>query len=373
MQTIRGMKLPALEKEKVFGKTVLLRADLDVPIKIQNSKFKIQNSVEDDTRLVTALPTIEFLLKHNAKVIITGHLGRPDGIDKNLSLEPIADWLAKGFKIYDLRFMKIGGFDGWKIDDNLFLLENLRFYKGEEDNDQEFARRLARLADIYVNDAFAVCHRAHASIVGIPKYLPHFAGLHLQEEVKILSGVLENPKRPLVVIIGGAKIETKLPLVEKMRDFADYVLVGGKIAKELTEILKAQHQEFEKRKATLLVADLNPDGFDITSKSIDSFLQIANLAKTIVWNGPVGLISSALIHSTSSGQISKLDTERGTWELAHGIIKSKVYSVVGGGDTVGFLRQLRLLDKFSFVSTGGGAMLEFLSGKNLPGLIAIRL
>ena len=371
-----GMKLPALEKAKLFGKTVFLRADLDIPLSAISNQQSAIRGIEDDTRLKAALPTIEYLLKHGAKVILAGHLGRPkvlnneSGImNQEFSLLPVAKWFAKRFN-HDSKFIihnsNFGEFDGWELSDNLFLLENLRFYKGEENpttaSGLKFAKKLSSLADIYVNDAFAVCHRAHASIVGVPKYLPHFAGLHLLEEVKVLSGVLENPNRPLVLIIGGAKIETKLPLVEKMADFADYVLVGGKIAKEFTEILKTQNQN-KSRKAALLVADLNQDETDITPKSIENFLQIINLSKTVVWNGPVGLINSEF-----RIQNSELDTERGSRQLAEGIVRSKAYTVVGGGDTVGFLRNLGLIDKFSFVSTGGGAMLEFLSGKKLPGL-----
>jgi phosphoglycerate kinase len=393
------MKLPALEKANVSGKTVFLRADLDVPLETQNSKLKTQNFIEDDTRLKAGLPTIEYLLKNGAKVIIAGHLGRPEGIDKSLSLEPVTHWLnchpefilqqaqdgelaesisgsrssgdempksirqaqdpefTEGLVRHDMIKTKLGDFDGWELSDNLFLLENLRFYKGEEDNDWGFAKKLASLADIYINDAFAVCHRAHASIVSVPKYLPHFAGLHLQEEVRVLSGVLENPNRPLVLIIGGAKIETKLPLVEKMRDFADYVLVGGKIVKEITPLLKSNPKATNK-KGTLLIAYLNQDGFDITKENVDEFLKIINTAGTIVWNGPVGYV----------------EIKEGTYgsrKLAEGIVKSKAYTIVGGGDTLGFLKHLGLLDKFSFASTGGGAMLEFLSGKKLPGIIAI--
>ena len=378
----RDMKLPVLEKAKVFGKTVFLRADLDIPLSAISNQQSAIRGIEDDTRLKAGLPTIEYLLKNGAKIIIAGHLGRPKGFDKSLSLEPVAKWFnchpefisgsrSSGDEMpkqvrHNMTKTKLGEFDGWELSNNLFLLENLRFYEGEENpttaSGLEFARKLANLADIYVNDAFAVCHRNHASITGVPKYLPHFAGIHLQEEIRVLSSVLENPNRPLVVIIGGAKIETKLPLVEKMRDFADFVLVGGKIAKELTEILKAQNQKVKKRKATLLVADLNQDGFDITPKSVDDFLQIINLAKTVVWNGPIGQISNL------KSQISNQDSEYGTLKLAEGIIKSKTYSIVGGGDTVGFLKNYGFLDKFSFVSTGGGAMLEFLSGKKLPGL-----
>lgn len=363
------MKLLSLEKAKVFEKTVLVRADLDVPI-------KTQNAIEDDTRLVAGLQTIKYLLEHRTKVIVAGHLGRPEkkyhksNPDK-YSLKPIALWFIDKLDIRNwpalprgkkLEIGNLNGFKGWEIGDNFLLLENLRFYEGEENNDSHFAKKLAKLADIYVNDAFAVCHRSHASIVGVPKYLPHFAGLRLQEEIRVLTSVLQNPKRPLVVIIGGAKIETKLPLVKKMHYFADYVLVGGKIAQQTKVLLKvkAQGERIKNRKAELLIADLNQDKTDMTLKSIENFLQIVHLAKTIVWNGPVG-------------QITSEESEYGTKELAKGIIQSKAYTVVGGGDTVGYLKKVGVIDKFSFVSTGGGAMLEYLSGKKLPGLEALKL
>lgn len=372
----------------VFGKTVFLRADVDIPI--SSSELRTQNLelIEDDTRLLAWMPTLKYLLTHGAKVIIGGHLGRPSGIDKSLSLEPIAMWLNCH---HDTTKTKVGEFEGWRINDSIFLLENLRFYKGEEENDREFAKKLASIADMYVNDAFAASHRAHASIVGVPKYLPHFAGFRLEKEIEALSKVLENPDRPLVVIVGGAKIETKLPLVEKMHDFADYVLVGGKIAQETEALLKVQHEKLGDIKSVLLVADLNQDRTDITPKSIENFLQIISLAKTIVWNGPVGMIKSK-IKSPARGearsprasgdarrgeaagqrrQKSKVDTEEGTRELTKGIVKSGAYTVVGGGDTIAFLKRIGLVDKFSFVSTGGGAMLEFLSGSTLPGLQAL--
>ena len=269
---------------------------------------------------------------------------------------------------------KLGEFEGGEIGQNIFLLENLRFYKGEETNDQIFARKLASLADIYVNDAFAVSHRNHASIVGVAKLLPHFAGFQLQKEVEVLSGILENPKRPLVVIIGGAKLETKLPLVEKMHHIADYVLVGGKLAGDVKTLLKVQHEKINPpaggRKSALLVADLNNEGTDITLKSAENFLQIISLAKTIVWNGPLGKISD------KKSEIIK--SEEGSKQLAEGLVKSSAYVVVGGGDTVGFLDKICLLDSFAcmpkhrcFLSTGGGAMLSFLSGEKLPGLEAL--
>ena len=370
------MKLPLLKQAKVSGKTFFLRADLDVPLSQQTTNNRQQTTILDDSRLLSWMPTLEYLLENGAKVVIAGHLGRPEHVNHEsrimnheFSLRPVAEWLYKKLEVrsQELEVTKIGEFDGWRLSDNLFLLENLRFYKGEEENDKEFAKKLASFADIYVNDAFAASHRAHASIVGVPKYLPHFAGLSLRKEIEILSKVLEEPDRPLVVIVGGAKIETKLPLVEKMHHFADYVLVGGKIAQQTRMLLKVQHEKLKGVKSALLVADLNEEETDITPKSVENFLQIVALAKTVVWNGPVGKTQNSKLRT----QNSEKDSGMGTRELAKGIVKSKAYSVVGGGDTIGFLKRINLLDKFSFVSTGGGAMLEFLSASMLVGIKAL--
>ena len=369
------MQLPLIKNAKIEGKTVFLRADLDVPLsEIRNPKSEIR-TIEDETRLKASIPTIEYLLNQNCKVIICGHLGRPKGIDKSLSLEPVAEWFFKELKIRsanwpdelklkieNLKLIKLGDFDGWEITDRIFLLENLRFHPEEERNDLEFSKKLASLADIYVNDAFAMCHRNHASIVGITKFLPRFAGFHLEKEVTNLTLAMENPKRPLVVIVGGKKIETKLPLVEKMHKIADYVLVGGKIAEESKALAKVQHEKILGQKAVLLIADANPDGSDITNKDAENFLQIVNLAKTIVWNGSMGIIG---------GKSENLVSEKGTKKIAEGILKTNAYTIVGGGDTVEYLNKLGVLNKFHFASTGGGAMLAFLSGEKLPGLVAL--
>jgi phosphoglycerate kinase len=344
-----------LRNADVKNKTVFLRADLDVPV--------IGREIEDDTRLVSIIPTIEYLLEQNAKIVLAGHLGRPEGVDKSLSLKPVADWFGERFSISNLQSSKRRGFDGWEVGPNIFLLENLRFNEGEEKNDPGFSKKLAGLADIYVNDAFAMCHRNHASIVGVTHFLPHFAGLHLAKEVEVLSGVLKNPKRPLVVIIGGAKIETKLPLVEKMHHIADYVLVGGKIVEETKILIKVQHEKIVGQKAALLVADTAANGSDITPTDAENFLQIINLAKTIVWNGSMGIIG---------GKSEHLESEEGSKKIAKGILQTNAYSVVGGGDTVEFINKLRILDKFSFASTGGGAMLSLLSGEKLPGIEALK-
>ncbi|MBI4091813.1 MAG: phosphoglycerate kinase [Candidatus Levybacteria bacterium] len=376
------MELRTIDTIKdLSGKTVLLRIDCDVDI--ENGR------ILDDTRLDVALPTIEFLLKKGADINIVGHLGRPKTTDNGqlttdnskFTLVPIAHWFAKKFKVQSSKY-KVGKFEAWKITDRINLIENIRFFKGEEDNPSSasgraFARDLALLGDVYVNDAFAVSHRAHASIVGVTKFLPSYAGLHLKKEVHELSKILNNPppgqrpsgaaKRPLAVLIGGAKIETKLPLVSKMHAIADYVLVGGEIAEQTRVLIKVQHEKIKEPKSAVLVADLREDGFDITPKSIENFKQILGLAGTIVWNGPVGLIRPPIQNSKFKIQNSE-DTERGTRELAQFIVRTSAYKVVGGGDTLAYLRRIDLLSKFDFVSMGGGAMLEFLSGHKLPAL-----
>ena len=346
-------ELGKIKDADIKNKMVLLRADLDVPL--ANGK------ISDDMRLQASVETIRYLLGEAKTVIIIGHLGRPDGKDDKFSLKPVAEWIFKQFKLQnsELRIKDIEGLMGWEITDKLILLENLRFYKEEEKNDLDFSQKLASLAEIYVNDAFASSHRVHASIVGITKYLPSFAGLRLEKEVQELSKVLENPKRPLVVIIGGAKIETKLPLVEKMHHFADYVLVGGEIAENDKVLLKVQHEKITGRKSILLVADLMGDNKDITIKSAENFLQVCQDAGCVVWNGPMG-------------QVENENYQAGTEILAKGLSSSNSYKIVGGGDTIAYLKKINLLEKFDFVSTGGGAMLEFLAGVKLPGVVVLK-
>ena len=360
-------KLSNLKKEDLYNKKIFLRADLDVPI--QQSATSNQQSVLDDTRLSAWLPTLEVLLKNQADVFIAGHLGRPKGIDEKLSLKPVALWIKRALELHtELEVIDLNGFKAFKITGNLYLLENLRFYKEEEENPstssgQAFAQKLASLADVYINDAFASSHRAHASIVGITKYLPSYAGLRLIKEVEELSKVLENPKRPLCVIIGGAKIETKLPLVEKMHHFADYVLIGGEIAENDKVLLKVAHEKTNPsaggQKSALLVADLTDNSKDITTKSAENFSQIIRNCETVVWNGPMGLVEEK-------------ENQSGTNILAEGLSKISAEKIVGGGDTVAYLKKNNLLDNFSFVSTGGGAMLEFLAGIKLPGLEVLK-
>jgi phosphoglycerate kinase len=302
---------------------------------------------------------LEYLLTQGASVYLIGHLGRPKGVDEKFSLRPVAQWVNNKLELhFDLEETEVNGFKVFNTKGNVAIVENIRYYPEEEANDPEFAKKLASLGEIYVNDAFASSHRAHASTEGITKFLPSFAGFRILKEVEELSKVLENPIRPLAVIIGGAKIETKLPLVEKMHSFADMVLVGGEIAENDKVLLKVQHENVPDRKSMLLVADLGPELKDITPKSAENFLQVLQTAQTIVWNGPMGLVEEDAYAV-------------GTKTLADGIANIIGYKVLGGGDTVACVQKMGLTEKFSFVSIGGGAMLELLSGDRLPGLAAL--
>ena len=343
------MNLPSLDSANVRGKRVFLRCDFDAPI--------VDGQIQDDSRLVASISIIEYLLEQGATVIAAGHLGRPEKFDEKLSLFPIAKWFAQEFGT-EAKQTHVEGLSGWKLKENLFILENLRFDPGEEANDSNFAHKLAYGVDIYINEAFASSHRLHASIVALPQLLPHYAGFHFQKEVKVLSSLVDSPKRPLSVIVGGAKIETKLPLISKMHRFADYVLVGGELAENDKELASVAHQKLIDKKSVLLVADLTTDKKDITKHSIQNFTQIVNNSATVVWNGPMGEFEKHF--------------DLGTREIAEAFSSSSAYSVVGGGDTVSFLSKEGLLSKFSFVSTGGGAMLQFLSGESLPGILALQ-
>ena len=390
------MKIKSIKNLSLKNKTVLLRVNFDVPIK--NGK------VVDDSRILAHLPTINFIIKASAKLILISHLGRPNGVDKNYSLEPAYLYLKK--RIKDLEFFK-DKFDFElknKIrDKKLVFLENLRFNQGEEKNDNSFARFLASLADIYINDAFSVCHRAHASVAAITKYVPSYAGLLLEKEIKNLSEILTQPQKPFIVLMGGAKISTKLPVLKTLAKKVDKILIGGALANDL---LKAEGyeigQSLSEEKATkittlpkekivlpidvvitthnkqpttnnlqrttiknLKIGELNNlknkdfKILDIGEETVKLFAEYIKSAKIIVWNGPMGLFEEKPF-------------DQGTIKLFKEILKNKKAKIVfGGGDTVASLNlKFKTLNLKSnvFVSTSGGAMLEFLSGKILPGL-----
>ena len=321
----------------VDSKKVLLRADFDVPVE--------NGVVGDQTRIKADLPSIRWLLKRNAKVVLLAHLGRPNKVEKEFSLKPVAQILENILKV-KIKFLKEPTVSQLS---NLNLLENLRFWSGEEANDEIFTKKLVVMGDFYINDAFAVCHRLHASIVGIPKFLPGFAGLHLEKEINELTKILKNPARPLVAIIGGAKIETKLPSINNLSKIADKVLVGGRLMLEIGNT---------PLNPNFIVANDDLDTKDIGPRSIEFFSRIVKNAKTIIWNGPLGLFEEEKY-------------ALGTKKVAKEITNSNAYSIIGGGDTIAALNKFDLLDKINYVSTGGGAMLEILAGKKLPGLEAL--
>lgn len=308
-------------------KKVLVRCDFNVPL-------GPRGEILHDLRIRQTLPTIEYLIGAGAEIVLISHL------TQKFSLKPVAKRLEELLG-REVKFIEPG---------QVTLFENLRFNKGEEENDDNFAKELAKLGDIYINDAFGACHREHASIVGVPKYLPSGAGLLLEKEIKTLSQLIKNPQKPLVVIIGGAKVETKARIIENLLKIADFVLVGGLLNKEIKE----KNIQFE-GKGKIIGAG---EGLDIPEPDLEIFKEKIVQAKTIFWNGPLG----------------KIEDERfskGTKEVAESIIKSSAFSVAGGGETVEFINKLGLIDKFSYVSTGGGAMMAFLAGEKLPGIEAL--
>ncbi len=317
------MKLPIVDQGDLKNKRVFVRGDIDVPL----APF-------DDTRLKDIWPTVEYLLKQDCTILLGGHLGRPGGKeDLSLSSKPVAQWMATRLRQGSGEVNGVclkGKICGFVVTEKLIVLENLRFDSREEVNDPDYSKELASLAEVYVNESFGESHREVASIVGVPKLLPHYAGFRLVKEVEVLSGVLRAPKRPLVVVIGGAKIETKQPVIEKMRGFADSVFVGGKL--------------------------LGREQNDMPEEEILGWQEKIAAAQTIIWNGPVG-------------KVEEITYQVGTRKLAELITNnSMAYKIVGGGDTVAFLDKLGLTGKFDWVSSGGGSMLKLLAGEKLPGI-----
>jgi 3-phosphoglycerate kinase len=333
------------------SKKVLLRVDFNVPIE--------RGKVLDDFRIKVEIPVIKKLIRKKARTILISHLGRPEGeFKEEFSLKPIKKILEKYLKKKVFGPFKIEEAKG-KIekmrDGDVLLLENIRFYKGEIEGDENFAKKLAKLGDLFINDAFSVCHRDQASVTKITKYLPSFAGPNLISEVKSLSKILKKPKRPLVVIIGGKKVEDKAKVVEKFSELADFVLVGNLVANEIKEG-RVKVKKIEK----VIFPVENKEMLDLGSKTIEVFKEKIKIAKTVFWAGPLG-------------KIEDKKYQRGTLEIAKeiGRLKRKLFSVVGGGDTIEFLNKFSLLKKFDFVSIGGGAMLDFLAGEKMPGLKAL--
>lgn len=344
--------------------------------------LRLDFNSEDSWRLEAAVPTVRFLLKTADKIVILSHRGRPDGVERKLSLIGEAQKLSKllGKKIIFLtnfNFSKIKGEIEKSPKGSVFVLENLRFLPGEEKNSPKLAKNLASLGSFYVNDAFAVSHRAHASVAAITRFLPSYAGLGLTREVLILCNVMNAPKKPLVVILGGGKAYDKLGVLNFLRSKTDSFLIGGAPANTLSfsagakvgnSLREKSPQRLKELKKILnfsnivLPVDFRKKGsgiFDIGPVTAEIFEGLIAKAKTIIWAGPLGFFEDPKF-------------AKGSIAVGKAILKNRrAFSVVGGGETVSFLRRYNLTKAFDFVSTGGGAMLEFLAGESLPGIIAL--
>jgi len=392
------MKLKNLRDIKnLKGKRVLLRVDFNVPIR--------DGKVANDTRIQVSIPTIEFLLKEKAKVIILTHLGRPDGkVDEGLRLDPVAQRLEELLKINVKKLDDcVGGGVAAEIEKmqegEVILLENTRFHSAEKTNEQNFVKQLASLGDVFVNDAFGVAHRTHASNFGLAKKLPAYAGLSLVREVETLSQIIENPKKPLVLVLGGAKIDTKIGTLKKFSQIADTILLGGGLAntflaaegfelgeslyeKDKLEIAKEISAEAHQNNCKLILPSdavcldasetiaedsqikifptnaipVSTRVLDIGAKSICQFSEIIQKAKTVVWNGPVGLFEFGPF-------------EKGSKKITEACVQTAAVTILGGGDTITAIEKFKIPPKtFTHISTGGGAMLEFLEGKKMPAI-----
>lgn len=337
------------------GTRVLLRIDVNVPV--------LHGKVDAHRkgRLAAALPQIEALCKQRARVILIAHLGRPNGYDRSLSLAPIAVAMGKmlGRKIVladDVIGSSAKACAASLQPGEVMMLENVRFEPGEEKNRKAFAKQLGKLADVYVNNAFSVAHRAHASVAAITEYLPSFAGELLEREVRELA---KKQAKPFVLVIGGVKLETKIPLLSRLGKEADRILLGSALYPVLD---KAGLPESITKKIVPMIdvrKDARGNVIDIGPKTERLFLEALRGAKSIVWNGPIG-------HYEKSAGAS------GTRVLAKAIAASAARTIVGGGETVDAIEDFGVAKKFSFVSTGGGAMLSFLAGEKMPGITALR-
>lgn len=393
------MPITYIDAVEITNKTVLLRADFDVSL---NEDASIAN----DLRIQQNIPTIQHLLKNNNRVICVAKLNRPHGRDRDprhslgLVVERLKQYLPENTitLIDDFLTTDPSVFKS-QISKEIFVLENIRFYKEEKQNDQEFAKKLASLADVYVNDAFAMAHRTEASVVGVPQYIPGYGGLLLKKEVETISRVIDEPRKPVVVVLGGSKISTKINLIGKLLSIADHVLVGGGIANTFLasqniEVGKSIFEYDEKENARRLLYEAKRRNAEIVLPSDavvgdstntseggvvknngeiareDNILDIGpetqarwgsiiNAAKTIIWNGPVGYFENP-------------QYRRGTdfiyYTVAH---TTDAISVVGGGDTLAAISKKEYLDNITHISTGGGAMLEFIEKGTLPGLEAL--
>ena len=333
------------------NKRVLLRTDYNVPLE--------NGQILEDFRLRQSLPTIEHILKQDkSKIVIISHLGRPEGkTDPQYSLEPVAKKLGEllGREIIFIKDILSKEGDGaiQSLESGqIALAQNLRFYPQEEAGDEKFAIDICHHFGVFVNDAFSASHRAHASISEIPKFKPSCAGLLMEKEIEELSKALKPSKRPAIAIIGGAKIETKMPVIENMAGAYDAILVGGRIAVEAQE----QKQKFSEN--VILPEDYVDETLDIGPKTAEKYGMAISSASFLVWNGPMGKFED---EKYVAGSKAVLDALSG----------SDAWKIAGGGETLEFINKYNMADKFDFLSSGGGAMLEFLSGKKLPGIEAL--
>lgn len=391
------LKKESLKSVNVKGRKVLMRVDFNVPLK--------DGAVRDATRIRAALPTIRLLLEGGARLALVSHLGRPKGEPQpELKLDPVAkklgELLGRPVKKLDLvTGPEVKAEVDALAEGGLLLLENVRFEKGEEQNDPDFARKLAAPFELYVNDAFGTAHRAHASTAGVAAFIPAYAGLLMQKEIEVLSRCLEEPGRPLAAILGGAKVSDKIGVVSRFLQLADTLLVGGGMAntflaakglslgasfyeKEQLDSARKLANEAEKCNCRLLLPvdlvvtrkleagspsevmepqEINGDwkAVDIGPQTAALFTGVIKEAEMVVWNGPLGVFEIPPF-------------EQGTAAVARAIAAGKAYSVIGGGDLVAAVESLGLADQISFISTGGGATLEFWEGKELPGISILR-
>lgn len=391
------MNKKTLKDIETAGKRVLVRVDFNVPMD--------KGVITDDTRIIKALPTIKYLINEGAKVILATHLGRPKGkFTEEYSVKPVAQYLSSLLGQEVLYAGDCGGEESIRLagemkPGQIAILENTRFYPGEEKNDPEMSRSLAKLADVYVNDAFGAAHRAHASTEGVTHYLPAVAGFLMEKEIAVLSGVLNNPQSPFLAILGGAKVSDKIPVMKSLIGKVDALLVGGGMANtllkaagmdmgkslvedevinEASSILKlaekenvrvllpqdvvlAQQLKAEAETKVTLVDAIPAEwmALDIGPKTVDAYIEMINKASTILWNGPLGVY-----------EIEQF--AQGTNKIADAVANSQAKTVIGGGDVVAAVEKAGLADRIYHISTGGGASLEFLEGRELPGIEALQ-
>ncbi|WRH65081.1 MAG: phosphoglycerate kinase [Planktothrix sp. GU0601_MAG3] len=387
-----------LSSSDLSGKRVLVRVDFNVPLD--------NGSITDDTRIRAALPTIQDLTSKGAKVILTSHFGRPKGVDESMRLTPVATRLSELLgkpvkKCDDCIGDEVAQAVAAMENGDVTVLENVRFYSEEEKNDPEFAKQLASVADLYVNDAFGTAHRAHASTEGVTHYLPSVAGYLIEKELKFLQGAIEEPKRPLAAIVGGSKVSSKIGVIEALLDKCDKLLLGGgmiftfykarglnvgnslveedklELARALeakakekgvafllpTDVIVADKFAPDAEAKTVSINDI-PDGWmglDIGPDSIKVFQEALGDCKTVIWNGPMGVFEfEKFAAGTKAIALTLAD-----------LTKTGTITIIGGGDSVAAVEQLNLGEQMSHISTGGGASLELLEGKVLPGIAAL--